>query len=90
MELWPLGFIDKWTQKGKTAPGSKGFSMSAVHNPENVGSSAAFATKKVPKTIRFSELFFVYRMKRLPIKVDIFPHPIFRPITEYPPLANES
>ena len=34
-----------------------------AHNPEVVGSSPASATIKVPKTTRFSELFFCFMGK---------------------------
>ena len=36
-----------------------------AHNPEVVGSSPASATIKVPKTIRFSELFFCFGAEML-------------------------
>ena len=36
-----------------------------AHNPEVVGSSPASATIKVPKTTRFSELFFYFAAKKL-------------------------
>ena len=36
-----------------------------AHNPEVVGSSPASATIIVPKTIRFSELFFYFKAKKL-------------------------
>ena len=36
------------------------FAQIAAHNPEVVGSSPASETIKVPKTTRFSELFFVF------------------------------
>ena len=45
-----------------------------AHNPEVVGSSPASATIKVPKTTRFSELFFYFNAEKLELNFCIIPY----------------
>ena len=48
-------FSEKWQKALRL---QRKIPILAAHNPEVVGSSPASATIKVPKTTRFSELFF--------------------------------
>ena len=62
--LLTFGIAGKVDTKVSESTGKQGvYALMAAHNPEVVGSSPASATKKVPKTTRFSELFFAFGAK---------------------------
>ena len=61
--LAPRGTILRHSAECLAYRGVEQLEARRAHNPEVVGSSPASATKEVPKITRFSELFFVYRIK---------------------------